>query len=106
MAMLVPYTMNHIVENYQSYIYCLALSMLLLVVINKLFFKIAVTGLLGFQISFVFNFAIILYGLFYNFLSIERFLHFISYELFVAAGVYYIYARILNNRKFILRFRS
>lgn len=101
MTMLVPNTMKHIADNYINYIYCLSLSILILTTINYFFFKSIITGLLNFQISFIFNFAIIFYGLFNSFVSIDRFLHFLLYELLVTTFIYYIYARILNDRKLI-----
>lgn len=101
--MLVMSTLEHISQHTYIYLYCFVISILFTFVLNYVLFKTIVSGLINFQLSIIFNFAIIMYGCYYNFVPIRLTIHFILYQLIVTAGTYGIYKKIINDRDIIFR---
>ncbi len=99
--MLVMSTLEHIALHTEIYLYSFLAALLLLSIINYMYFREIYSGLINFQMSFVFNFSIIFYGYYFNLLPFERSMHFIFYELIVTVGIYTIYIKTITSRKII-----
>lgn len=96
--MIIAEVVNLILDNLWVFYTALIISTVLSMLISYVMIRRFVSGMIVLQITFAFNFAVILFSRYMGYLGNSALLQFVFIEILVTALMFYIYRRVLAGR--------